>query len=728
MVRRHVNWVHSAAMRITHDSGLAEDVTQGVFLALAQKASQLAGHQSVASWLFRATQFGARTAIKQELRRKTHEAQAMTQAKTTMENDRYWEEIRGCLEDSVARLGRHDQEVILLRFYRQLTHSELASTLGIDEDAARKRVARALIRLRDRLGSGTPAILSTALLTRGVTAAPVSLISSISSGSHSLAAISICKGVKDMMRFARLKLTAMVLAVVLVPVLVCAAILLQTSDSPVPPGQPAPIVPVAASTPKLPFTISADTTRILEPLKPDGTVDYVAAINEKFSQGVTPENNGFVPWIQLMGVGALPPATANQLLQMTGVTAPTGGPTWRLFASQAELDQLPQGIWKTADHPSLTAWLKSHEPLLALATQAADKPRWWAPAVSKTGAMTWIQLSDLNPLRDVANALCQRALLRAGEGDFQGFLADVIAVKKLTRLASGYVTWSRLVTEQVDRSADQAIGAAACTGLFSSEQCAALGKAMDELPPLPTMWDAVDVGERWSELDTASLLATGHLDRWLGVNGPALDQKMKLLMVVDRDAVDWNVILRRINKVDDMQIQAMKQARMQDAMTSFFVAEHQIGSMFTSNHQHKSLAQEQGESDADYTQRVADAFMSTRASSFRGAEESYRVAQLHERMARALVAAAQYKAAHGQWPQKLEDLVPTYLPVVPIDIYSSGGDMPVRYLNNGSTIEIYSVGPNGPDDGRAHNDRAHSDDIAVGMKLNAIKGTQQMKP
>src|SRR5689334_18948683 len=48
------------------------------------------------------------------------------------------------------------------------------------------------------------------------------------------------------------------------------------------------------------------TTRIVEPLQPDGSIDYLSAIEQRFGDGVTPENNAIVPLLRAFGRAALP--------------------------------------------------------------------------------------------------------------------------------------------------------------------------------------------------------------------------------------------------------------------------------------------------------------------------------------------------------------------------------------------------------------------------------------
>jgi DNA-directed RNA polymerase specialized sigma24 family protein len=56
VVRRHIDFVYSVALRLVRDAQLAEDVSQGVFLALARNGGRLADRGVLAGWLHRTAQ------------------------------------------------------------------------------------------------------------------------------------------------------------------------------------------------------------------------------------------------------------------------------------------------------------------------------------------------------------------------------------------------------------------------------------------------------------------------------------------------------------------------------------------------------------------------------------------------------------------------------------------------------------------------------------------------
>ncbi len=154
LVARHIDWIYSAALRQVHDSHLADDVTQTVFVLLAKKGGTIGEGRALEPWLFKVARYASLEALRRERRRKVHEqkAAAMTteiQREQRAEPD--WNEVGPLLDDLVAKLGGDDRECILLRFYQRQTYPQIGSRLGISEEAARKRVDRAVEKLRGQL-------------------------------------------------------------------------------------------------------------------------------------------------------------------------------------------------------------------------------------------------------------------------------------------------------------------------------------------------------------------------------------------------------------------------------------------------------------------------------------------------------------------------------------------------------------------------------------------------
>jgi RNA polymerase sigma factor (sigma-70 family) len=150
LVRRHVDLVYSAALRMVRDSHLAEDITQNVFIAAASRARQLAEQSVLSAWLHRTTQNIAFNAIRSEVRRRTREQKAAIMNESTFcEPGALWNRIAPHLDTLVGKLNRTERDAILLRYFERKSTREMAQILGTSEDAAQKRVSRAVERLRE---------------------------------------------------------------------------------------------------------------------------------------------------------------------------------------------------------------------------------------------------------------------------------------------------------------------------------------------------------------------------------------------------------------------------------------------------------------------------------------------------------------------------------------------------------------------------------------------------
>ena len=186
IVARHTDLVYSAALRQVNDQEVARDVVQGVFAALARAAQALCRGRDegacLAGWLCRTTRNISLKLRRDEFRRQAREREVMKDFEREGETAPDWDPLRPMLDEAMSRLSDADQDAVVLRYFRNQDLRSVGTALGVGEDAAQKRVSRALERLRlefKRRGvlTATEALAAT-VSANAVTAAPAGLAAS----------------------------------------------------------------------------------------------------------------------------------------------------------------------------------------------------------------------------------------------------------------------------------------------------------------------------------------------------------------------------------------------------------------------------------------------------------------------------------------------------------------------------------------------------------------------
>ena len=197
LVKRHVNLVYSAALRqVNGDAHLAQDVAQTVFADLARKATALSRRESLTGWLYTSAHFAAAKIARTENRRRDreekfmrepiHETPDASRAETFAEAGADWEKLRPALDEVMHKLKETDREAILLRYFENRPFGEVGARLGLNENAARMRVERALEKLRAifaKRGITTATALASVISANAMQIAPVGLVTTLTTTS-----------------------------------------------------------------------------------------------------------------------------------------------------------------------------------------------------------------------------------------------------------------------------------------------------------------------------------------------------------------------------------------------------------------------------------------------------------------------------------------------------------------------------------------------------------------
>ncbi len=467
--------------------------------------------------------------------------------------------------------------------------------------------------------------------------------------------------------------------------------------------------------------VSPGTTVITAPVNPDGTVNYVAALDAEAGEGVTPENNAAIPLLKALGPGMIGQDVRAETFRRLGMPplAKKGAyfVSWRSWvagnADESADEQMTKALeapWAGKDLPAVAGWLSENAAALDKVAAAAKRPRYYVPLVSTSDppAVLDVLMPQLGSLREAGRALAARALNRAHRGRMDQAWADVLAVFRLGRLLShrpGLV--ERLVAVGLEQTAAAAAAGVATSGKLTLAQASAMPADLDALPAAGGIVEAIDHSERFFMLDSFMMMYRGaRIDEMQSDGGPAKRGR--------RPDLDWNLLLRNANAWYDRVVAIYRRAGPGEVRK----ASEEIGRMVNE-------VRVRGYSSFKLilykllgwpcrkalTQFMGDLLMSLLMPTVGRAVELDVEARTGTDLAKVALALAAHKAEKGSWAKTLSELSPAYLKQVPVDRFTGG---PLVYKPTGGEYVLYSVGANGIDDGgRGREDDPQAYDLVV---------------
>lgn len=156
LVRIHQPEVYTLAVRLTGDPVLAADITQEALVRAWRSIGRFRGEAAFGTWLYRIT---ANAAWTWKGRAARHAGVDLEAVGPRLRSDRRHDpeaageraELRARLDRALDRLPKAQRSIVILKDVYGWSHQEIAAALSISVTAAKVRLHRAHLKLREML-------------------------------------------------------------------------------------------------------------------------------------------------------------------------------------------------------------------------------------------------------------------------------------------------------------------------------------------------------------------------------------------------------------------------------------------------------------------------------------------------------------------------------------------------------------------------------------------------
>lgn len=465
-------------------------------------------------------------------------------------------------------------------------------------------------------------------------------------------------------------------------------------------------------------TVSVTTTRILQPLDGDGYVDYVAAINQRASQGVTPESNAGVWFVRGLGISGMKPAARAQFFKLLKIEPlPERGEYLTEFdefvkrkenrpptkKEHADFNTAVKEPWSQGDLPLVAEWLTTDKKPLELIVEGTRRPKCYFPLVAggRLGLVA-TPMPLVQESRTAARALAARAMLRIREGKVGEAEQDLLACHRLGRLIGKTPTLiGALCGIAIDQVAFQGDCRLMEYASLSAQDALAFQRELRKLPPLPVMADELDATERFTFLDEVLVIARDQQAPPQAAPNTALREY-------------FDEILQFGNAQFDKAVAAARQPTAPERKKAFDVLDRELEVMRSEVGELVDLTflMSHGRSLRNMVSRQVGKALTVMLMPAGGlACQAETRARTRDELGQLGFALTAYRADHSAYPESLDALAPRYIARVPRDLFN---EQPLHYTRQADGFLLYSVGANAMDDGGSTFDsQPAGDDIVL---------------
>lgn len=308
----------------------------------------------------------------------------------------------------------------------------------------------------------------------------------------------------------RLKRISKFLLVALVPVVVVAGIWAAINyRSPAGDGEPV-VEP------------SAKLTLFVGPLDENGDVNFIEAVNDYFSEGVTPDNNALNKFLETLDSSGLE-GLRNQFLERVGFDQTNlvknglrNFREWLDQETQKDAGEIKKAMrsfefarvspWPAGQFQDLERWRVSNEKALAVFVQGLQRERYFHPMVSNFDgpAIMGANLDVVLRIRDAGMFIEVTAMRNLARGDSAQSIVDARNVLRLASLLSqGTSTVEHQFANEFSENAYRIMATICSRKSTSAEQLKAILESFDSMkPPHSTLAESLNVSSRTLVLES----------------------------------------------------------------------------------------------------------------------------------------------------------------------------------------------------------------------------------